>query len=61
MAKKTKRKMMSVAWTKANVAELKKYSKEKLPVAKISKALKRTVGALRQKAGNLGLPLGRRR
>ena len=52
---------MSVAWTKANVAELKKYSKEKLPVAKISKALKRTVGALRQKAGNLGLPLGRRR
>ena len=30
MAKKTKRKMMSVAWTKANVAELKKYSKEKL-------------------------------
>ena len=61
MAKKTKRRKKRIAWTKANVAELKKYSKEKLPVAKISKAMKRTVGALRQKAGNLGIRLGHRR
>ena len=61
MAKKTKRRKKCIAWTKANVAELKKYSKEKLPVAKISKAMKRTAGALRQKALHLGLPLGHRR
>jgi hypothetical protein len=61
MAKKTKRRKKRIAWTKANIAELKKYSKEKLPVAKISKAMKRTVGALRQKALHLGLPLGHRR
>jgi hypothetical protein len=61
MAKKTKRRKKRIAWTKAHVAELKKYSKEKLPVTKISKAMKRTAGALRQKARNLGLPLGHRR
>jgi hypothetical protein len=61
MAKKTKRKTKRVAWTKAHVTELKKYSKEKLSVAKISKAMKRTVGALRQKALRLGLSLGHRR
>ena len=61
MAKKAKRKIKRAEWTKAHVAELKKYSKEKLPVAKISKAMKRTAGALRQKAGNLGIGLGHRR
>jgi hypothetical protein len=61
MAKKTKRGKTRIAWTKANVAELRKYSKDRLPVAKISKAMKRTVGALRQKALHLGLPLGHRR
>jgi len=61
MAKKAKRKVKRVAWTKANVAELKKYSKERLPVVKISKAMKRTVGALRQRAQSLGIPLGHRR
>jgi hypothetical protein len=61
MAKKTKRRKKRIAWTKAHVGELKKYSKEKLPVAKISKAMKRTAGALRQKARNLGIRLGHRR
>jgi lipoate-protein ligase A len=61
MAKKTKRRKKRITSTKANVAELKKYSKEKLPVAKISKAMKRTARALRQKAGNLGIRLGHRR
>ena len=62
MAKKTKkRKVKRVAWSKANIAELKKYSKEKLPVVKISKLMKRTVAALRQKALGLGISLGHRR
>ena len=61
MAKKTKRRKKRVEWTKAQVAELKKHSKQKLSVAKISKAMKRTVGALRQKALRLGLSLGHRR
>jgi hypothetical protein len=61
MAKTTKRKKKRISWTKANVAELKRYSKEKLAVVKISKAMKRTVGALRQRALSLGIPLGHRR
>jgi hypothetical protein len=61
MAKTAKRRTKRVAWTKANIAELKKYSKERLPVVKISKAMKRTVGALRQKARNLGLRIGHQR
>ena len=61
MAKKTKRRKKRVAWTKAHVAELKRYSKERMPVAKISKVMKRTVGALRQRALSLGIPLGHRR
>jgi hypothetical protein len=61
MAKKTKRRKKRIAWTKANVADLRKYSKDRLPVAKISKAMKRTARALRQKALHLGLPLGHRR
>ena len=61
MAKKTKRKIKRALWTKSQVAELKKYSKDRLPVAKISKVMKRTARALRQKALHLGLPLGHRR
>jgi hypothetical protein len=56
-AKRTKRQ----AWTKGHQNELKGHSKAKTPVAKISKLMKRTVGALRQKARLLGLPLGHRR
>jgi hypothetical protein len=49
------------AWTKRDVAELKKFSRAKLSVAKISKAMKRTPGALRQQAYKLGMRLGHRR
>lgn len=59
MAKKAKKK--HVAWTKAHHVELRKHSKAKTPVAKISKMMKRTVGALRQVAIKLGIPLGHRR
>lgn len=50
-----------VPWTKALHAELRKHSKAKTPVAKIAKQMKRTVGALRQQAIKLGIPLGHRR
>jgi hypothetical protein len=60
MAKKTKRARRR-EWTKENVRELKTHSREKTPVAKISRVMKRTVGALRQKAFQLGLSLGHQR
>ena len=61
MAKKAKRRLKRVSWTKAHIAELRKYSKEKLAVAKISKLMKRTAGAVRQKALRLGIGIGHRR
>jgi hypothetical protein len=48
-------------WTKADISDLKAHSKNKTPVAKISRAMKRTPGALRQQAFALGLSLGHRR
>jgi hypothetical protein len=56
MAKRKRR-----AWTKKDIAELKAHSKAKTPVAKISKAMKRTDRALRRKAGIVGIRLGHRR
>jgi len=61
MAKKAKRRVKRASWTKSNLAELRKYSKDKLPVKKISRLMKRTVGALRQKARVLGIRLGHQR
>ena len=49
------------AWTKQHVQELRAHSRAKTPVAVISKRMKRTTGALRVKAMELGLPLGHRR
>jgi hypothetical protein len=57
MAKKKKQ----IAWTRTMQAELRRHSKAKSPVAKISKQMKRTVGALRQQALKLGIGLGHRR
>jgi hypothetical protein len=48
-------------WTKEDVRELKVHSKAKTPVAKIAKAMKRTEGAVRQKAKTIGIGLGHRR
>ena len=67
MAKKTKRASTAKkrtkrrAWTKDDLRELKAHSKSKTPVTKISRAMKRTAGALRQAAIKLGIPLGHRR
>ena len=48
-------------WTKEDVRTLKVHSKARTPVTKVSKVMKRTVGALRRRAGILGLGLGHRR
>jgi hypothetical protein len=57
MARKIKRR----EWTKEDIREIKGHSRSRTPVAKMSKVMKRTAGALRQKAWDLGLPLGHRR
>ena len=53
MAKKAKRR----EWNKGDVKELKTMARNKTPAPKIAKALKRTVGATRQKALALGVSL----
>jgi hypothetical protein len=57
MANRTKRH----EWTKENVRELKAHSRSKTPVKNLSKLTKRTVGALRQKAFQMGMSLGHQR
>jgi hypothetical protein len=57
MAKSTKR----ARWTKGDYRTLKAHSKAKTPVVKISKQMKRTVGALRQQANKLSIGLGHQR
>jgi hypothetical protein len=59
--KKSNRRTKRIAWTKEHVRDLKAHSKSKTPVAKISKAMKRTAGAIRQKALSLGISIGHRR
>jgi hypothetical protein len=65
MAKRAARKMdgrrKRREWMKQHVQELRAHSRNKTPVAVISRQTKRTPGALRQKALELGLPLGHRR
>lgn len=48
-------------WTKPLLAELRRHSKARTPVAKIAKQMKRTEGALRQQALKLGIGLGHQR
>jgi polysaccharide deacetylase 2 family uncharacterized protein YibQ len=47
-------------WTKEQVRELKSLARQKTPAPKIAHTLKRTVGALRQKALSLGISLDSR-
>jgi hypothetical protein len=49
------------AWTSALERELKAHSRARTPVSKIAKLMRRTEGALRQKALDLGIGLGHRR
>jgi hypothetical protein len=48
-------------WSTQDHRDLKAHSKAKTSVAKISKVMKRTVGAIRQKALKLGIAIGHRR
>ena len=57
MAKRGKR----VEWTKAHERDLREHSRKKTPVKTIARGMKRTPGALRQKAYAMGLALGHRR
>ena len=60
MAKKAK-KRIAREYTKADEKVLRAHSKARTPVDKIAKLTKRTVAALRAKAGKLGISLGHRR
>jgi NADH:ubiquinone oxidoreductase subunit len=59
--KSAKRSAKRREWTKADLRDLKAHSKARTPVNKISKATKRTAGALRAKAFQLGIGLGHQR
>ena len=61
MAKKQKRRAKWREWTNQDIRELKRHSKAKTPVARISKETKRTVGALRQQAFKMGISIGHQR
>jgi hypothetical protein len=61
LSKKSKKKIVRRAYSKADVRELRFHSKARTPVAKISRLTKRTVGSLRQKALKLGIRLGHQR
>jgi hypothetical protein len=48
-------------WAKDDVRELRAHSKARTPVAKVAKAMKRSEGAVSQKAKSTGIGLGHRR
>jgi hypothetical protein len=58
---KAAKKPMRVPYTKEHVKELREHSRARTPVKKIAKAMKRTEGAIRQKALTLGIGIGHRR
>jgi hypothetical protein len=47
-------------WTSAQVRELKSLARKKTPAGRIGKRMKRTEGAIRQKALSIGLSLDSR-
>ena len=61
MAKSATKTQVRRDWTRTEISELRKHSKAKTRVSVASKSLKRTPGAVRQKAHALGIPLGHRR
>ena len=61
MPKNTKKKRIRKVWSKLDLSELRKHSKAKTAVIKLEKLFKRGAGTLRQKARQLGLPLGHQR
>lgn len=60
-SKTTAKRRKLQGWSAQDHRDLKTHSKAKTPVAKISRLMKRTAGAIRQKALKLGIPIGHRR
>lgn len=61
VAKTKKKKRSRKPYTAADIKLLRQHSKERTPVAKIVKLMKRSEGSLRQKAQTLGIGLGHQR
>jgi hypothetical protein len=61
LAKAKKKLTARKPYTAEDVKLLKQHSKARTPVSKIAKAMKRSVGSLRQKALKLGIGLGHQR
>ena len=61
MAKTIKKATKRARWTKGDHRTLRAHSKARTPVIRISKQMKRTIGALRQQALKLGIGLGHQR
>jgi hypothetical protein len=55
-----RKKAVRRSWTSSDVREMKTLARKKVGVAKISKALKRTIGATTVKAHQLGISLSMR-
>lgn len=55
------KKIVRREYTKDDVKMLKAHSKAKTPIVKVSRQMKRSVGALRAKAHQLGIGLGHQR
>ncbi len=60
-AKQLKKRRFPRPWTKEDVRELRTHSKMRTPVTDVAKVMKRTVGALRRRAGILRIGIGHRR
>jgi hypothetical protein len=58
---KTARKRAYKVWTPQDLKDLKRHSREKTPVSKIAKTMKRTEATIRMKAYQLGFSVGHRR
>jgi hypothetical protein len=56
----SKKKPVRRTWTSSDLREMKSLARKKVGVAKISKALKRTIGATAVKAHQLGISLSMR-
>jgi hypothetical protein len=56
----SRKKAIRRAWTSSDLREMKSLARKKVGVMKISKALKRTIGATAVKAHQLGISLSTR-
>jgi hypothetical protein len=58
---KKKNPMHRSPWTKDDLRQIKAHSKARTPVSIVAKTMRRTEGAVRQKAKAIGIGLGHRR